>query len=111
MKKKLFIYMILMNVGISMFGLWVLSMENDSFDYKLISIMEKSIEKEISSEIDVEIQTGFFANDIKFMNGNHLVEKIEIDNLDMTILLMISIFNIVGFIFGIVLDKKINNNL
>lgn len=30
-------------------------MENDGFDYKFITIMEKSIEKEISLDIDVEI--------------------------------------------------------
>ena len=111
MKKKLFIYIILMNVGISVFGLWILNMENDGFDYKLINIIEKSIEKESTSEIDVEIQTGFFQNEIKFMNGNRVVEKIEKDNQDMAILTMIVISNIIGLFIWILLDKKINNNL
>jgi len=100
-----------MNVGISVFGLWILNMENDGFDYKLINIIEKSIEKESTSEIDVEIQTGFFQNEIKFMNGNRVVEKIEKDNQDMAILTMIVISNIIGLFIWILLDKKINNNL
>jgi len=100
-----------MNVGISIFGLWILNMENDGFDYKLINIIEKSIEKESTSEIDVEVQTGFFQNEIKFMNGNSVVEKIKKDNLEMTILTMIVIFNIIGLFIWILLDKKINNNL
>src|SRR6056297_1357989 len=111
MIKKLVIYIILMNIVISIFGLWILNMENDGFDYKLINIIKKSLEKESTSEIDVEIQTGFFQNEIEFMNSNRVIEKIEKDNLDMAILSMISIFNIIGLIAWIVLDKKINNNL
>ena len=111
MIKKLVIYIILMNIVISIFGLWILNMENDGFDYKLINIIEKSIEKESTSEIDVEIQTGFFQNEIKFMNGNRVVEKIEKDNQDMAILTMIVISNIIGLFIWILLDKKINNNL
>lgn len=111
MKKKLITFIIFFNILLSLFGLWIMIMENDGSDYKLINAFKGAIEKDISSEITVEIHPRFFKNNVKFMDGNQLVHNLEIDNFDAVFLLVILIFNIVGFIFWILVNKKLNNNL
>jgi len=111
MNKKLISLIIFSNIIVSLFGLWFLNVTNTGFDYSRVSIFEKAFEHEISAEITVEIETGFLSNNIRFMNGNELVFNDKIDNLEITILLIILFFNIFVFIFWKLYIIKFNKNL
>lgn len=114
MKKKLItliVLSVLFNAFLSLFGLWAIIMEKDDYNYSTINFYKEVIEKDVSSEINVEIHHGAFKNEVKFMDGNQLVMNIENYNIDVFILLIISILNIAGLIFSILLDKKISKNL
>ncbi len=114
MKKKLItliVLLILFNAFLSLFGLWAVIMEKNDYNYATINFYKGVIEKDISSEITVEIHHGFFKNEVKFMDGNQLVMNMENHNIDVFILLIISLLNIAGLTFSILLDKKLNNNL
>lgn len=111
MDKKIITVLIIANILMSSLGLLALHATNNGLDFYLVNVMKEYLEHENSAEVNVEVDTGFLSNNIKFMSNNELIHSQEFSNNGTIVLLRILIINIAIILFWEIFGKKRNYNL